>query len=310
MEFARSSVIYIAGAGHSGSSLLNLLLGNHPQIIDSGEVHRLSIDPDTRLCSCSKPISTCVYWTKVAELYAQLLNVEFGQFRWDQYPITVHLNGNRVFPLNDLALLAGNSTLLRMMGIVSQTCAEYYQTAVRSWQVNDALATAHDGQFIVDSTKNPRRLKSLYLIRPHQFRVIYLVRDGRAVAASTLRREGTPIATAAKDWKRSNEKVSLVLRTIPASKRFFLRYEDLCDSPQEQLKRVCQFIGIDYSEKMLQLGENIPQPHSIPGNPMLHKKLTHITKDERWRSELTSDQLAEFERVAGNLNQRLGCADR
>lgn len=43
-----SKVVYIASVGHSGSSLLDALLGKHPQIAGTGEIHRLTITPDTR----------------------------------------------------------------------------------------------------------------------------------------------------------------------------------------------------------------------------------------------------------------------
>ena len=45
---SKPKIIYVFGAGHSGSTLKEDLLGCHPVLAGLGEVHRLSITPCTR----------------------------------------------------------------------------------------------------------------------------------------------------------------------------------------------------------------------------------------------------------------------
>src|SRR5512143_3727059 len=63
-------VAYILAASHSGSTLLSLLLGSHPQVATIGEI-RLSPGPMGDLaryrCSCGALIQECGFWRQVRE---------------------------------------------------------------------------------------------------------------------------------------------------------------------------------------------------------------------------------------------------
>ncbi len=67
-------VIYIAGAAHSGSTLLDLMLNAHPDIVSVGEVLKLNRqlayrDPERKTyapCSCGAPsLLQCEFWSAV-----------------------------------------------------------------------------------------------------------------------------------------------------------------------------------------------------------------------------------------------------
>lgn len=60
------NIVYIVGVGHSGSTLLDLVLGSHSQIESMGEVRhivhsRMTLDPG-RNCPCGARIKDCAYW--------------------------------------------------------------------------------------------------------------------------------------------------------------------------------------------------------------------------------------------------------
>ena len=51
---------YIAASSHSGSTLLAMLLGAHPQACTAGELRLTNVgDPERYLCSCGEKISRC-----------------------------------------------------------------------------------------------------------------------------------------------------------------------------------------------------------------------------------------------------------
>ncbi|MEO1402779.1 MAG: sulfotransferase [Cyanobacteria bacterium J06635_1] len=62
------SHVQVMSLGHSGSTLMNLLLGTHPDFVSLGEVmHSFMYElknPEAQ-CSCGEPASTCVFWGKV-----------------------------------------------------------------------------------------------------------------------------------------------------------------------------------------------------------------------------------------------------
>jgi len=64
-------IIYIAGYGFSGSTLLERMLAVHPQIIGCGEVHNFLNDfHESEVCSCGLILTLCPYWKSV---YAEYL---------------------------------------------------------------------------------------------------------------------------------------------------------------------------------------------------------------------------------------------
>src|SRR5882724_5957010 len=63
---------YLMGASHSGSTLLAMLLGAHPEACTVGELKATSLgDAEHYRCSCKLPIRKCRFWTRVAERMAQ-----------------------------------------------------------------------------------------------------------------------------------------------------------------------------------------------------------------------------------------------
>jgi len=55
------SGVFIASLGHSGSTLLDLMLGSHPRLVSLGEVHATIAragEPQNP-CTCGKPAEGC-----------------------------------------------------------------------------------------------------------------------------------------------------------------------------------------------------------------------------------------------------------
>jgi len=60
-------VIYIAGSGRSGSTLVERTLGAIPGWVNIGELIELFRKPSVaaELCGCGQPFSSCVFWYEV-----------------------------------------------------------------------------------------------------------------------------------------------------------------------------------------------------------------------------------------------------
>ncbi len=101
--------------------------------------------------------------------------------------------------------------------------------------------------------KTPRHVRSLDRIRkmvPGAC-IILMVRDGRDVMASLVKRHGSP-ELAAERWTADN---SIVADEAAATDTILVRYEDLIENPRSELDRLCRFIEIPYSDEMLRYHE-------------------------------------------------------
>jgi hypothetical protein len=108
---------------------------------------------------------------------------------------------------------------------------------------------------------------------------------------------------AAYEWRRSNEEAEAAIRDVPDDRFIEVRYEELCASPEKTMARLFAFLGVQPINNTLAF-RNVE--HHVVGNGMRLDDVTEIRLDERWREELTADDLEQFDAVAGDLNRKLG----
>ena len=74
-------VLYITSRGHSGSTLLSLLVSGHSQVVSAGELKMLSNpDPQRRLCSCHRLVpSQCPFWGAVEQRVKEQVGCSLDQ---------------------------------------------------------------------------------------------------------------------------------------------------------------------------------------------------------------------------------------
>ena len=140
------------------------------------------------------------------------------------------------------SLLLGSRRLHRLL---ARLFFKNHMNAVRNsmfWY--EMIRRTANTPVIVDSSKDPRRLKELYLAAPNNFKLFYLTRDGRAVAASSIRRLGTSMKEAATNWKKINRQLIWVQKSIPQKNRMMISYEDLCQNPIHTLKKFVIFLSL------------------------------------------------------------------
>ncbi len=90
---------------------------------------------------------------------------------------------------------------------------------------------------------------------PHlwpEARYIYLVRDGRDVAQSVVGFGWAGNVYRAADWwARAHQEWCQLRARLRPDQYVQVRYEDLVKSAAEELRRLCDFLGIAYSDRML-----------------------------------------------------------
>lgn len=263
-------VAFILGCGFSGTTLLDLILGSHSRMIGLGEIHANAFDAfldENQICTCLFKARECHFWGKVLKLLHQYKGEE----------------SFRLAPVN------GSSS----DGIVQNT--------TRLFQ---AIKEVSSAEILVDSSKRTRRAHLLVESGLIQSKVIHLVRDGRAVAYSYVKR-GHRFRQAVSQWKETNIAIRDWMATSRAPDHLSVRYEDLCAQPIETSRRICEFLGLGWEAKMMSFGQKTH--HNVRGNPMRFSiSDSEIKLDETWRDHLGDDDLDLFEELAGSLSLQLG----
>lgn len=319
----KDELIYIAGSGHSGSTLLNMLLDSHEEISGLGEIHRFSLaiknDIKPLLCSCGKTVLVCPFWVEIIDTLLDDYSISRGElndFRTttaDFMPRDVDSqylnksNNEKLYPisLNRIAMVIGSFWLWNMVKRISPEVNANYAAIQNSLHLFDAVRKAKGTPIIVDSTKNPTRLKGLFLLKDGNLFIIHLIRDGRAVCYSRMRREAVSMEESAKIWLAEQRKLHLVMHDIPESAIYKIHYEELAANPEEVLEKICEKLKIPYQPEMVNFRSR--SGHILGGNPMrFQSEETDIRIDLEWKDKLTSVDLAIFEDIAGNINRKYG----
>ena len=295
---------FVLSHSFSGSTLLSFLLGAHPEIATVGEMFIApSYNLDGYPCSCGEPIERCAFWREVArEMEARGIpfDIQSGDTSLTAGPYG-HL-GNRVVWAEPRGpfLEAVRKTALAVLPGVRQELDRRLEV---NRQLAEVVMDLRNAQVFVDATKRPGR--ALLLRRnPHlDLKIIHLVRDGRAVARSTIRNLGRTVEDGAQSWLGSLRHADELRRLFPEDHWMVLRHEDLCRDPRHALEGVFRFLGVSPDQSV---GDFRASDHHIIGNRMRLSRTSEIRLDERWRTEMTSEQIRTVERIAGSELGRYG----
>jgi len=286
---------------------MDLLLNRNPLIQGVGEFYRLSRQARTNYesCTCGQPVMECPFWLEVQAELQRVMSAHSDSRLLESIEIDVpkREQGMVTNLVQQASLILGNPSLHHALS--RRFLRRSNQALQNSMAVYEAIRRVSHCPVILESTKNPRRLKELYLADPRSFRLIYLIRDGRAVAASAMRRVGMDMKTAAGEWERWNRRSWWAQLTVPAQQKLRIRYEDICRSPEPTLQSICQFLDVPFEQSMLELRKR--ESHSLSGSPMrFRREESTIRLDEQWREQLTEKDLRIFNSVAGPMNRRFG----
>lgn len=305
--------VYILSAGHSGSTLLDLLLGSHSQITSLGEItHFPKNFALNTICGCGVPVRDCKFWIRV-------INQIESQMRIDIHsnPYSLFLGFIRARDVVDKAqqtriemtqrlIVITYTYFLRRLGlpVPDMPYRDLPATAMNKSMFFEAVATVDNTRVIVDSSKFYLEAIELYRRFPNRTRVIFLTRDGRAVYNSGLKRGMHP-RKVIRAWRRTYERaLPLLEKQVPDCDRLHVRYEDLAQEPAAALQSICRFIGVDYEDNMLNFGDHTN--HITNGNNMRFATNNAIKFDDAWQTELSQDALSYFETHGGDLNREIG----
>lgn len=159
--------------------------------------------------------------------------------------------------------------------------------------ISAALEYSHSSVF-VDASKDPHRMRHLSRVKDFDLQVLYLVRDPRGVSRSTMKTRKWDATRAIEWWIRDQQNILRI--STEFSSVLPVYYEDLCDSVNDTLARIHNFVNLQPEPFC---GDFMAAEHHILGNSMRLTGQSNIQKNERWREELSQ---ADIDTITGTLN--------
>lgn len=273
-------VLYIAGWGRSGSTILDNVLDQTDGYLSVAELYQIwnfgLLEGGS--CGCGEPIVSCPLWKPVLErAYGSIDQARpANMIRWrDHYVRTRYLPLINLFASGLLKAEAGG---LQHLDALYRSIAE--ETGCR---------------VIVDSSKHPIYGALLSQLPSVDLYLVHLVRHPSAVAHSWQRKK--LMLDAGKDfhilspqetavyWIVWNSGIEAFGRSL-RGKHLLIRYEDFTTDPQGELRRIYRLLGeephelpVDSQGRFTMLGN-----HTVIGNPVKYNRgAITIRTDSEWQ---------------------------
>jgi len=267
-------VVYVMGAGHSGSTILGVALGNFPGFFYAGEVEEW-------LAASARPArggsQRNAFWTAVRE--------EMQRTPADD-----------VFGTEVNRLIERSSALLRVdrWAARRRLLARYRTVAENLFR---AIARTAGATHVVDTSHFPLRARQLHKSPGIELYLVLLVRDAQDVIASNLRpisrrdvagRRLLSLSTNAGLWL--THLLSIFVFTIhPRDRRVFVRYEDFAADPRGVLRAIIDCIEPSLAVpdvNALRTGEPFQGNSLIDAQTIAVRQSTSPSKRRSWLTAL------------------------
>ena len=284
-----NKVLFIGGAGRSGSTLLDMLLGQIDGFCSTGELRFIWKRGfgENQLCGCGRSFRECEFWTEVVK-------DAFGGFEGID-----HARIEQLRTAAERRVANGNA-----INSASELPVPYWKYVDACSDLYRAIHKVSGCEYIVDSSKNIADGFILSTIPEIDLYAIHLIRDSRAVAYSWRREKIRPeihweqrhmghrgLLKSAGRWYRLNV---LAHKLQSLSKQYaFLKYEDLAIDPRTSLSKLFADLGIELPalDFLDGLHANLKTSHTVSGNPVrFTSKQIKIQPDIQWRHAMANHQ--------------------
>jgi SAM-dependent methyltransferase len=289
-------VLFLAGKGRSGGTLLASLLGQLPGFFNIGELNRLwdwGLVSNYK-CGCGLPMQSCPTWGEILAEADRLLETEGGP-------------GRGLVPLATARIDLAQAAVVRwprMLQLLRTRPGSHpdwetldrYTTA--SSAVYRSIAKVTGARVVVDSSRLPIEPVALGLVPGVDARVAQVIRDPRAVVYSWKRSKITTdrdnveympkfsASYSTTSWLARNLVVEAIARRRPVE---IVQYDDMARDPAGVLRRLAEFAGERAGEMefLTSASATIAPTHSVGGNPVrMTSGAIAIEPDEEWRRDI------------------------
>lgn len=266
---------FIIGAQRSGTTLLRLILNSHSQIAIPEEgtfwmplLRRYGVNPHKKFSK--KELDNCLKYIS-----------SNSQFKLWNIPCDELIDKINYHSCQDL---------LSLMQIVYSMYSEKHHKAI--W-----------------ADKTPsffRMVPELSRLFP-EAKFIHIIRDGRDLYLSWRKIDPgkSNIAVCALEWCHKVCTAQKDLLKFRNSNHLEIRYEDLVQDPKKILNSICLFLNIKFEAEMLNFWQQSEKYIGCHHSELIFKPLsTHSIN--KWKKELSDNELQVFENIAGDCLRNNG----
>jgi hypothetical protein len=300
-------VLFIGSELRSGSTLLDVALGQLPSFQSCGEIRSIWREalPENPLCSCGKHFRECEFWRAVGDK-------AFGG--WDSASTAKAL---RLATDLDRLKMAPLLLIHRIWPGLSGKVDAFVESIS---QLYLAIRDVAGSNVIVDSSKYPSTAILLSLTPSIDLWLIHLVRDSRGVAYSWTKnvvkldtRKPMPIQTpflTGTRWMYTNSMLHLAHRYgIPT---IFVKYESFVQAPKQVILNILEAIHETHLEQHLEdvfVGDSIAvrkPAHIAGGNYSKMNRTPRLRLDDEWQHRMSWNQRAVVTALTSPLLWKYG----
>jgi poly-gamma-glutamate synthesis protein (capsule biosynthesis protein) len=210
----------IVGAGSSGSTLLSVLLDKHP------------------LIACGPEISVF----NKREIYGDYSHFQKLLPKWIEYGLATDGQAEyREFFFNLDAYFLSKELLINL-ALKTNSLRSFFDAFFGIYL--DKRNKEIWGEKTGSNAYCIREFKKLY----PKARIIHIVRDGRDVVCSLLRRPNNSPYHCVSHWL-FNASSAIAARKM--EEYLEIKYEDLVNNPERCLRKICEHIGVEYNHSMM-----------------------------------------------------------
>lgn len=270
--------IQMIGTQRSGSNMLRLMLH---------ELDGVTAPHPPHILERFMPLIPAFGDLSIAANFYDLVNHVCLLIEYNPVPWT-----GIVFDRGEIVKRCGQATLAEIQRVVYEMLAEHEGSKI--WMCK-SMASIH----YVNELEE--RIKPFYL---------HLYRDGRDVALSFKKAVvgEKHIYCLAKQWKEEQELSLALFEQLGPQRVIQVKYEDLLADPQNELKKICSVLGILYKDKVLDFYKSDESKKTAQSGKMWEnvEKPLISTNHDKFKSEMTEEDIRIFEQVAGKTLARLG----
>lgn len=290
----KKTLLYVASAPRSGSTLLTNLLGNCPEFFNVGEIHNLSDFLNEGRqgryfngnCACGEKIRHCGKWNGIIEKAVSELSLDSDK------KLTTRVSSDF---LRSKWNRLSRASMSRELQQRAQSDKKMSLVARHNFTLMEAAMKITGAKMIVDSSKIPSTLACYLFNKPDDWdvKVIHLARDPRGTALSIVR---GLIKAGVQPKSYYHHLVGILLRMrltecltdlLDDSNVLNLRLEEICGNPKQSMNRIVKFVS-EGDGCMSWSGEGA-QRHDIGGSVNISGPvgLKNIKLDEAWKGQMT-----------------------
>ena len=271
---------FMIGTQRSGSNLLRIMLNQSPELVSPHPPHILE-----RL------------WP---------LLVEYGD-----------LQDPRAFArlVDDVCLLVETNPVSWKLGPIDRTtleqaCSENSLVAVY-FEIHNLL-TRHNmaTDWVCKSLANVHFAEEIDRFGGESAKFIHLHRDGRDAALSFRKAivGEKSFYHIAKQWRAEQKKALELGRKLPADRFISVAYSDLITRPEIELRRLCDFMNIQFYPDMLEFHKSREAASTSVAGQMWSnvQKPVMSQNTNKFMREMSPHDIAVFEAVAGDTLTKMG----